>query len=627
MCNLIAGRCIEPFTSSADCQPNGPKFVKKNGKRLIAEAVRAEALLPLSRTQRIEALGMNDNSDLHPLVVLQPLTQEHSVSENIDEANNHHMSNVVNDIQTKTVAPASTESMKMVQAKKKAPKHALGEQKNEIKRQMKKTAGISFAKQNDFDKNGSIDVADGNLPDVEPESDSGMKKVAITNTESKKKIKSPTKAHGEQKKEMKRKFKNTEKGKPVGTSNCFEENGSVIADRSSNKQENMQLDKPQMPDGSVNGFLADPEEPTTIELKNVTEVKSSSDKKTGNGRLGKKGGGRLNRSEIGLAKAKNPKTSESATEKKESADESVKKDDGTKSMENPQGAAGSSTFPASLMKAKNRKRKGDEDDNAEHGSQPAKTSPVISLAFRQTPDPAISQKMQQSCSGESQMDGNSSMNLTTDGTGTSVVPQQVMGNAQISGGIGQRGRSVSRRLYSNVGNRIVSAADFHPLVPDGNVRGRGRGRRGFGVVGLTGAGVCQGRGAGVGAGPDDARGSGASARGVQQRGMPIRGRGQVPVAAGPPLCYPQQMAMRNTSGLNDSQMNAYSVDHLHLPMIDASLSTRVVNVKPDVTLSSVAMPTAAGECCFFVDCQLAFIYKYIYVLSHYLCHRLADVIF
>jgi len=534
MCNLIAGRCIEPFTSAADCQPSGPKFVK-NSKRLMEEAKRAEKLLPLSRSRRIEALGVK--TAMHPSVVLQSLSQEHvlSVSGN-DDVSDDHATNVDRDTPNKTVAIASAGSKKIVQASKKAPVHALGEKK-EIKRQVRKSEESPVAKKNYSDKNGSVDVVES-LSDVEPECDSETMKIVVTNTESKKRVeasdKTLTKAHG--------KLKNTE------------EKQSVVDD------DRVRSVKPE----------------------------SDSEMKT-----------------MGTTNTKNRKAFWSVTESGKG-----RKGAETEGMEYLKGAAASNVFPASLTKAENRKRKVSSSDEyadpevSEHGSHPdvdGTANPDVSLAFRQTSDiisPTKFQKMQQSCSGQSQVDGvdETSMNVTPDGTGPRVVPQQVMGSARVTRGVSQRGRPVSRRLHSNVGNRVNPAAGSQALVSDGDgfplVRGRGRGRRGSGVVGLTS--VHQGRG--VAAGPYGARGA-ALGRGVQQRGMPIRGRGRV--AGGPLHGYPEETVMRNSFGLGDSQMNAFGYLP-HTVMIDASDANDSQVLKPALSCASAR----SGECFNMLLCSL-----------------------
>jgi len=597
MCNLIAGRCIEPFTSAADCQPSGPKFVK-NSKRLMEEAKRAEKLLPLSRSRRIEALGVK--TAMHPSVVLQSLSQEHvlSVSGN-DDVSDDHATNVDRDTPNKTVAIASAGSKKIVQASKKAPVHALGEKK-EIKRQVRKSEESPVAKKNYSDKNGSVDVVES-LSDVEPECDSETMKI-VTKTESKKRVeasdKTSTKAHGKQnkqKKEMKRQLKNTKNGSVdvvESLSNvepgCDSETMKIVVTNTESKKRVEASDKTLT---KAHGKLKNTEEKqSVVDDDRVRSVKPESDSEM---------------KTMGTTNTKNRKAFWSVTESGKG-----RKGAETEGMEYLKGAAASNVFPASLTKAENRKRKVSSSDEyadpevSEHGSHPdvdGTANPDVSLAFRQTSDiisPTKFQKMQQSCSGQSQVDGvdETSMNVTPDGTGPRVVPQQVMGSARVTRGVSQRGRPVSRRLHSNVGNRVNPAAGSQALVSDGDgfplVRGRGRGRRGSGVVGLTS--VHQGRG--VAAGPYGARGA-ALGRGVQQRGMPIRGRGRV--AGGPLHGYPEETVMRNSFGLGDSQMNAFG--HLpHTVMIDASDANDSQVLKPALSCASAR----SGECFNMLLCSL-----------------------
>jgi len=119
---------------------------------------------------------------------------------------------------------------------------------------------------------------------------------------------------------------------------------------------------------------------------------------------------------------------------------------------------------------------------------------------------------------------------------------------------------------------VNPACRYQPQMTDGNgfpvMRGQGRGRRGSGVVCLTGVN----RGRVVAARPSGACGA-ASGYGVQQQGMLIRGCGRV--AGGPPHGYPEETVMRNTLGSADSQKNAFRLGHLsHTVMNDASVNAR-----------------------------------------------------
>ena len=609
------------------------------------------------------------STDIHPSVVLQSLSLKHSAHSN---AASVCMTSVDNDIQSKTADFGNRENTgKKVHANKKAPKREIlvGEQKKEIKGQMKMTEGRPFPKTSG-NKNTRADVADDSLTEVEPDSDSHNTTVAVTNVESKKRIdrapkqahgeqkkkmktqlkntdkkkqsmpvadeskkridRAPAQAHGEQKKKVKRELKNTDKKKqsmpvtddsitPVkpksvsesktlatikteskkmvkvndipaetvgdqnkgmkkhskntdkekifGESNCSDKNGSVSDGRTKSKQGNM--DKSWMTDGSVSGFLADPAEQSPGKSKTLTEV---------NG-LQKKGEGGLAKSEVGLAKAgnENPETVWSGTEKKQSSNENGK------GME---AAAGSSVFPASMKKDEYRKRKLSISEQAcEHGSEhdwgnqcDASGEANTDVAFK--PSPTKAQKTRELGSGRSEIDGVENTTVKVTSCEAGLVPQPLMSSSQ-PGRIRQCGRPASRRLYSNVGNRVLSA-DTQPVVPGGNglpvLRGRGRGRRGTGTVPL--AGVRRGRG--IAAGPYGAR-SGALAPRVLQRGMPVRGHGRVHIGGGPPLLHPQ------------NQMDAFSAGYLPgTPLVnDASATAN----DPALNFTTASARECLTTCC------------------------------
>ena len=84
---MTAGRFVEPFTSTStvDCEPGGPKFSVKYGNHILKSAERAEKLLKMSRSARIEALGLEVAGELQPSVVLNRLCMEELTSVDVKD--------------------------------------------------------------------------------------------------------------------------------------------------------------------------------------------------------------------------------------------------------------------------------------------------------------------------------------------------------------------------------------------------------------------------------------------------------------------------------------------------------------------------------------------------------------
>jgi len=541
---LTAGRLIEPFTSVADCHPFGLQFAVKSNKRVLQAAERAEKkLLMMSGNERIKALGATNTPEgkLNPKVVLKPLSPGHSTNVGVTDDS---MTDVEPDTDTQTeMTPISnTESKKTVRARKKAPMQACGGQKKEVMKQLKKANKKSLVEKRNY---------------------------SITNA-----------------------------------------NERVSADGTSNSQEH--VDEPQMVANSVAANEAEQSPKESILTAKKSKIGSAVVRRTIERGIDNPQAADVNGLPATVAKAKHetPKSVARKRKSEKSADvRAVEKTDDTESLEKIQDAADSvNVSPASLIKAEavkisnenkntvakseavsassstgdkgnkdrpqsarshsathdvsaKRKRKAGsihEDDadeqTAEHSSNfnvlDSKQQDIRSIS------PSKSQKIQQFYGGESLAVIDEAVHVNV--TSTSIIPQQMTSNLKLDGGIRKRGCSAIRRQYANVGNRVLPAADFQHLVPEGGfsmLRGRGRGRpRGPGSTGFNG--VHQGMG--VPRGPCGARGA-ISTRRVQQRGMPVRGRGRVHVVGGPPHCPTEMMLMRNgTSGSGDNQVNAAS---------------------------------------------------------------------
>lgn len=143
------------------------------------------------------------------------------------------------------------------------------------------------------------------------------------------------------------------------------------------------------------------------------------------------------------------------------------------------------------------------------------------------------------------------INMTSPSTASSVLSPQVMRKLQPSGGSGQHGGGggrVSCRHYANVGNRVVPveyALQSGFPVLRGRGRGRPRGRVDFTTVYRN---------------EHYGTGDGASACGVPQRGLPIRGRGRPRVVGSrmPSVCQQPNMPVTGASVGNSQVLKPLS---------------------------------------------------------------------